>query len=737
VDRERLAARLLATFSGELDEQVQTMNADLLVLESTPADATHLKSLFRVAHTLKGAARAAGLPVIEHACHALEGMLAEARDGKRSLGDPDFALLFEAADALADAAARLKAGRDLLDSPIEELDIRLSGPLAPGLLKTAGTAPAPAMPASPRADAPSATKATAAATASAIQLRVDTTRLEGLTAAAGQLLVAGSRVAHRVSDGDALHEMALRTSARWRQAVRELRLAAVRAGNDGASSRALHSIDQQLRKLVAETSRLSAGLAAEARSLGQAVDEVARGVHGLRMRPFADACEALPRTARDIAAVAGKEVRLEVSGAEVEADRVVVDGLREALLHLVRNAVDHGIEAPADRGAKPRAGRVAVAAAVRGDRLVVTVTDDGAGLDRAAIRRKAKARGLDAPGDDAALDQMLFAGGLSTRAEATSVSGRGVGLDLVRAAVEKVRGSLSIESTPGRGTTFTIECPPTLVTLRAVLVGTGPHLFAIPADHVVRMVRIKLDEIRQVEGRSVFRTESGPVPLVSLARVLGPPVTQGAPASRMPAVILASGERRAVALVDELVGEQEIVLRPPGRIGKLPRFVSGATQLGSGRVATVLAADEVIAAALGLPAGDASFAFPSRPAAARHQILVVDDSITTRTLEQSILEAAGYAVRSAVDGADAWRILQEQGAELVVADVEMPRMDGFALCAAIRDSKRFKDLPVILVTALETPEHRARGLESGADAYIGKSSFDQQALLDTIRQLLD
>jgi two-component system chemotaxis sensor kinase CheA len=260
----------------------------------------------------------------------------------------------------------------------------------------------------------------------------------------------------------------------------------------------------------------------------------------------------------------------------------------------------------------------------------------------------------------------------------------------------------------------------------------GSQTLALPTSEVERVLRVRPDQMRRAEGRDVLAGDR-PIPLVALARLL-PPLLERPTTSPTPVVVLAVGERRLALAVDELVAEQEIVLQPLGaRAGLLP-LLSGAAILATGRVALVLDPVAIVTAGLGLGAGSLSRAEVT--GAARRKVLVVDDSITTRTLEQSILEAAGYDVSTAVDGADGWNALQERGADAVVADVDMPRMDGFALCEAIRGSKRFKELPVVLLTAMETPDHRARGLEVAADAYIGKSSFDQRALLDTLRELL-
>jgi two-component system chemotaxis sensor kinase CheA len=739
MNKDQLAARLLATFVAELEEQIRAMNADLLALEGNPTDAERLRSVFRVAHTLKGAARAAGVPPVEQACHALETLLAEARDGRLPLGPEEFALLFSAADALGDAGKRLQDGRALGDAPIAALRDRLQGG-KPGKRRQATPSAPPPDPPPPeeREERGERGERGERRETGDGQVRVEAVKLDALLAATGQLFVTGSRVASRPAELEAFHDAAARSATEWRRTGRRLRLALERSGAPSALTQAVNGMEANLRQLLHDAGRLAAGAASDARALAQATDEVSGRVRRLRMRPFSEACEALPRVVRDLATTAGKEVELAVLGGEVAVDRAVLDGVRDALLQLVRNAVDHGIEPPAERAraGKPGRGTVTVAAALRGDRLTITVSDDGAGLDVPAVRTQLERRGLAVPPDERELVRALFEGGLSTRAEATAISGRGVGLDIVRAATERIRGTVHVDWVQGRGTTFTLECPPTLATIRTLLAAVGPQLVAFPMTHIERLLRVRPEEIKHAEGRDVIATAAVPVPLVALARLLPPLVARPA-AGRLPVILLRVGERRLAVAVDELVAEQEIVLRPLGR-GRQPLpHVSGAAILGTGRIALVLNPVAIVAAGLVLGAGPGLAIAEAKPAGrVKRRILVVDDSITTRTLEQSVLEAAGYDVLTAVDGADGWKVLQERGADLVVADVEMPRMDGFALCEAIRASKRFKELPVVLVTALEAPEHRARGLEAGADAYLGKSSFDQQTLLDTISQLL-
>jgi two-component system chemotaxis sensor kinase CheA len=287
----------------------------------------------------------------------------------------------------------------------------------------------------------------------------------------------------------------------------------------------------------------------------------------------------------------------------------------------------------------------------------------------------------------------------------------------------------------GSGTRFTLDAPLTFAMVRAMIARIGGQRLGIATAYIERILRLDPRKLRSAAGRTLVETDGEPIPVVSLARVLGPPLVERRAEGHFPAVLCRVGERRVALAVDELVGEEELVVRPIEGKGTvaLPGL-SGAAVLADGSLALVVNTTAAVLAGLAGEAGVRLVA-PEEKRVQR-RVLVVDDSITTRTLEQGVLESGGYEVMTAVDGVDGWRMLQERGADLVVADVEMPRMDGFELCSTIRGSERFRSLPVVLVTALETPEHRARGLEVGADAYIGKSSFDQETLLDTLRQLL-
>jgi two-component system chemotaxis sensor kinase CheA len=760
MDQEALQRRLMDVFVGELEEHVRSLNGGLLALEKQPsADdrAECVRGLFRAAHSLKGAAGSVGVKPIEAACHHLEELLGAVRDGSITLGSEDFDLIYAAADAIADAGTRLRAKQDLNGSPIVSISPRLA---AAAKATNASVTPAPVSPPVHEAPAevqrpPDRPLERADPIGSVVEtalVRVPVGKLDDMLARGGELLLARSRLELRVQAVAMLHGFVDEWMDEW-TAVDELAAELGRDENADETSGSWQSermraclpllirASEKLRRLERDLERLGTTLAQDSRQLNAAAGGLDDEVRSIRMLPLSEACAGLERLVRDLAQASGKRIDLAVQGGQIELDRTVIDGIKDPLVHLIRNAVDHGIERPEERLAagKPPRGRVTISSALRGTHVEIVVSDDGRGLDLDAIRSKARKSKLAVPEDDADVAQLIFLPGFSTAPLITEISGRGVGLDVVRSKVQDLNGSVDVSLESDCGTRFTLVLPVTLTTLRALLVRVGGRVFAFDTAAVRRVVSIGSADVRTIEGRDVILLGAAPVPIVSLAASLGLPPRNPSANEKTPVVILTAGEREAAFAVEEVMSEEEIVIKNLGvRLGRVGH-VTGATIMPNGLLALILSAADLVKEALGQTgAGTLAASFGETGPPARKHLLIVDDSITTRTLMHSVLEAAGYDVTVAVDGAEAWSALQAANADpdLVVSDVEMPRMDGFALTQAIRTSNRLADLPVVLVTARSSDQDKARGMEVGANAYLVKSTFDHRALLDIIAQLL-
>ncbi len=821
MDRDKLIQRLRATFLLELREHVEAFNRELLTLEREPTEATRIesiKTLFRTAHSLKGASRAVNATKLETVCHKLEELLSALRDGSRALSPEVFEQLFAAVDTFesagrefaneraADPAAKTASKPAFAAPPTPrpqaQTEPQPRGPAAPEpepmeLLKSQPAriaSPAVAAPPSvavwtqtpqPAAGAPSpspdmpdrpseisasrpslvpvpqlaslspllsggpVSEPPAPSDAPEMLVRVPERKLDLLLAGSGELLLARRRLDARSADLSQLHERCseLRTSLERRERGAVVATSgprthgnAARANTGSAQRGAVDPCRHALHRLEAAVDAFTVTWHEDLRALERAAQTLEERISQARMVPFTEACDALYRTVRDLAARERKPTELVVEGGDIELDRSIVDGLRAPLLHLVRNAIDHGIERAEERAllGKSARSRLVVSAALRGDQVEITVRDDGRGIDLQAVRDRLRAQGADVPAEDGAVLSSIFEAGFSTAPTVTELSGRGVGLDVVRTQIESMRGNVAVAFQPGAGTSFALTMPLTVTTLRALLVRAGNDVLALPSASVSKLVRASADQLGLVQGRETLLSEAAPMPLVSLAELLGSqePTARGL-RERLPVVILSQLGTRVALAVDELIAEQDVVIKSLGRrIQRLPH-VSGATILPDGRVALLLHPGDLVRSAQGrMPARRAFESLQPTAAPARKRILLVDDSVTTRTLEKSILEGAGYHVITAADGAAAWQILQEMGADLLVSDVEMPNMNGFTLTQSVRSSKRFRDLPVILLTSLDSDQDRARGLDAGANAYLVKSAFDQSDLFDTIRQLL-
>ncbi|TJW04586.1 MAG: response regulator [Mesorhizobium sp.] len=745
--------QLMGLFLGEIQERTRDLERNLLAIEPTTNAAARLellKALLRTTHSLKGAAGLMEVRPIETACHWMEELFSSAlRDGRR-LDRRQIGMLLETIDALAEYGRVLDRGeKDSCDAPEERLhrlaeSIRTNVDVAFKSRKDGSTGHPPALragddagPSPPGYNVADATTQRRVVRSTDLDgsVQVAAEKLDSLLFRSGELLISRSLGRTRVDQTASLQELtkSLRRQASNAFGNRPPVLPRTQLPNLRQKDEILVDLENGLRKLKQD-------LADDSRILERAAASLADGLHRARMQPFAQACRGLARIVRDMSADQGKLAELAVEGGGIEIDRSILGGLQDSLRHLVRNAVDHGLETPEDRAArnKPAAGRIVIAAVLRGDQLQVRVEDDGGGIDVVSLREHAPDK--DGPGaqDEEELLRRVFLPGVSTSPTVTRLSGRGMGLDIVKNAVEKLRGTVQVAHTPGKGTAFTLTLPLTVTTIRALLIVAGDQIFALDPISSKKLLRVSREELRSVSGRAFIPYDGRTIPVLDLAGWLGMSTRKRMPsAGSIVVIVIGTAGREAALLVDEVAGEQELLIRVLGpRLEKL-RIFSGGAILPDGQIALVLNAAALLENATGRNLGRdlPPFEQAERPQA-RKRILIVDDSPTVRALEKIMLEAAGYQVSTASDGSEAWDVLQTEGADAVIADVDMPRMDGFMFAQAIRQSQHFSNLPIILVTAREEPQDKTRGLEVGANAYLLKSTFDQRQLLELIRQVL-
>ncbi|MGB8991234.1 MAG: hybrid sensor histidine kinase/response regulator [Desulfobaccales bacterium] len=761
---EEFLQRLLATFKVEAEEHLQAITAGLLQLEEEPSpekQADIIQTVFREAHSLKGAARAVNLPEIEAVCQSLESVFARWKRQAVESSAEEFDLLHQAVDQVArlvaaEAAAgesaekpRIKALIQGLDHMALDLPARSSETTRPKAEITSAAEPAVSQPpAEKEGGAPES-------------VRVSLMKLQELLQQSEEFLSARLAARQIRAEADQVSSALLAWRVEWNKiqpAVRALHRnqeTGVDLGSKTGKSASLPDsrVFEFLQWGEAYHKSLEGRAARLARSAEQGYWQLSRLVESLTeelkkvlMLPCQPALEVLPRLVRDLARSSGKDAELIIRGGEIEIDRRVLDEIKDPLVHLVRNCIDHGLELPEERRRrhKPARGRITIAIVpLEGSKVEVSVSDDGAGIDAARVRQAAVRLGFVAPEEAEKLDEselwnLIFEAGLSTSPIITDISGRGLGLAILREKAEKLGGAYSVETAPGAGTTFRMVLPITMATLRGTLVRLGPRLFVVPTRNVEQVLRVNRGKIRTVENRATIDLNGRAVALVRLAEVLELPVDSGSgeAGDQLPVVVLTSAEKRLAFGVDEVLYEQEVLEKPLGGQLSRVRNISGVTILGTGELAPILNVADLFKSAVQVSYSVRKPAPAELTERAPGAVLVVEDSITARTLLKNILEAAGYRVETAVDGLDAFGKLQGGAFDLVVSDVDMPRMNGFDLTEKIRRDRELGETPVVLVTALESREDRERGIEVGADAYIVKSNFEQSNLLETVKRLI-
>ena len=776
-DKE-LLKKLLATFRVEAEEHITAISSGLVELErasSPERQMEMIESVFREAHSLKGAARAVNLVKIEGTCQSLEGLFAQLKAQEIALS-PE---LFDQLHQVVDTLGVLLSGENSETARVDESHAR----------QRSGATDTPAITVIPQARPPALQSAESASfrpassrTATIRQsenapgpghsgdqkqglsenLRVPAAKLDALLRQAEELIPGKAIAAQRVTELREISQGLVSWETEWRKIRPQAHALPLLAAGEHRSNGHDHSSnghaaarsrimkvsafldrnENALKSVKQKLATLGKGLEYDRRTLDRRVDDLVEDMKRVSMLPFSALLEFFPKLVRDLSRDCGKDVELSIVGGEIEIDRRILEGMKDPLIHLVRNCVDHGIETPEHREETAKPPRATIRIAIfpkSADKVEIVVSDDGAGIDVQKVRAASVKLGIVSEEDAKQMDEaqtagLIFKSGVSTSPMITEISGRGLGLAIVREKAERVGGAVSVETQPGVGTTFRLILPLTLARFRGVLVRVGESLFVLPTRHVQRVLRVSRDEIRSAENRDTIQINGRAASAVRLSDVLeiAQTSTDADPKRKVPVLVLAWAGEQIGFFVDEILDEQEVLVKSLGKQLLRVRNIAGATVLGTGKVLPVLNVADLMHSAVKMAPISAARETEEVP----KSILVAEDSITSRTLLKNILEFAGYKVKTAIDGAEALTVLATEAFDLVVSDVEMPRMSGFDLTARIRADKRLAQLPVVLVTGLDSREDRERGVDVGASAYIVKSSFDQGNLLEVVRRLI-
>ncbi len=731
----------IGKFVDEARDRLKGLSAEVLRLEQTAgtdkavADKA-IAEVLRQAHSLKGSALMLGLTDISHLAHQLEDLFVAAKRDPYLLDSRAFDLLFGTLDLLSDRIERLGRGDA---TPIDAADLyqEMAALLVPAEAAT-GELP-PAAPAAPERAAMDTPEAASTRPLPGLRhsLRVPMEKLEGLTNLAPELVLQSLKASERHIE---LRRLETRLS-RLRDRVREARVASGASTSGHAAdlreyADSLDAICRRMREFLVDFSD-------DRVRLNLITEELRQNVIELTMLPLSTVFDAFPRSVRDLARTFDKEVDLTIRGRETELDKKIIEQIAEPLVHMIRNALDHGLEAPAERieSGKPATGQLLLSAEQQGNRILVAVRDDGRGIDTGALREAAVRHGIASAAEMESwtpqqLIEIIFQPGFSTRTSTTDISGRGVGMDIVKSVVVRLGGTVRVQSELGRGTTVVLDLPLSLALLRVVLVEAGDELFALPTAAVRRIFRLPPSALPRHQPGTVVEVGDDGIPLIALSALLQIPPAASVE-SHQTVVVAEAGDSRFGLIVDAVHEEQELVFKELRGPLRSQRTFAGAALLGNGDIVPILEVQALFELAAQSPAGPAVAAIEPRAAAVRRcKVLLADDSLVAGELQKNILLAAGYETDLAHDGAEAFEMLHQKEWDLVITDVDMPHLDGFELTARVRADERLRDIPVIIVTGRDSIDDRRRGFEVGADAYVLKREFDQIQLLDTVRQLI-
>ena len=743
-------SQFLGTFRDETKEHLQKLNQGLLSLEKEPENEELINDMFREAHTIKGGARMLGLGPIQELAHRLEDVLGQVREKRLRLNNQLSDLLFEGLDGigalleaalsgdppggpgpdLSDLGCRLVgAARQATKAEVAGKEEREEGEAREERQKEQEKG----LKAKPERKVP--------ASGSEETIRVSLDKLDRLLHLVGEVFTSKGR------SGERLHRLKGLTSLA-KETQRELSLFMENFQSIPELSeltqfpellQRLYRCNNLSERLRDELGEFFTCFEQENLPLSLTIDELRERVMEVRMLPVGSIFSSFPRFVRDLSREQGKEITFEIKGEETELDKRILEGLSDPLLHIIRNCVDHGLESPEERkqvGKEPM-GRMKLTASHRGGQILIEIEDDGRGIDPEKIRGVVREKGLLGERDlkglsDKEIFSFIFTPGFSTRKSTTRLSGRGVGLDVVKTNIERLNGAIDLEAAVGKGTKFTLKLPLTLAITEVLLVKVSGQTLAIPVAWVEEVVAVRPEEVERLNGREVIRARKHRATLVKLSDILNLENGSASKIETLPVVVMGRDSRYLGLLVDELVGEEEVVVKniesPWGPI----KNVSGATRLPNGELVIILNGPDLAESALSLPKPIVELTEKE----GKKRILVAEDSTTTRELERIILQTAGYEVETARDGLEAWEKLAKGKFDLVVSDIEMPRLNGLELIKRLKNEEKYKDIPVVVVSTVTEGAYRKKATQLGVQAYIGKGSFDQADLLDAVEMLI-
>jgi two-component system chemotaxis sensor kinase CheA len=753
--------RIQATFQVEAVEQLTSFSAGLIDMEQTqPGEKLSglIETLFRRVHSLKGAARSVGQQDIESVCHPLEGLFYALKKQEIGLNQELIGLFYKSHKILSGLVSTLSS----VQSPATRQSIRdVISELKEARIEAKNKRTDPEhlnIPEITVENTPSVDVAMPEAQPDLIKserqvfsqtVRIPISKLDPLLFQAEEFIQTKISVDQKTNE---LHRILAEVNE-WKAASQKW------SGRRGKATGAQwlewqEDTDLRLSNLENHLARFTQTMEKVMYSFDILVTEHLDAMKKVLMLPVATIAEVFPAMVREISLDQQKDIDFHIRGAELEIDKRILEELKDPLTHLIRNSIDHGIGTPRERllQNKPARGKITLEVTARDNGFAeINVSDDGNGVNLDQVREVAIKSGFLSKDSASGMEPdeirgLIFESGFSTRSIITELSGRGLGLSIVREKVEKLNGKLSLETKENFGTTFRILLPMTLATLRGLVINLGEYQYIVPTMNVERVLRVKHEEITSVENHETVCVDDEVLSVVNLSVLLGLPESSPGFSAIQPAeangaghqriMVLVSGETRIAFKIDEVIDECQILVKGLGKLLRRVRNISGATILGSGKVVPVLHIADLMKSAVRQSVKKKPIPEIGTATVKSGKILVAEDSITSRILLKNILETAGYQVVTAVDGLDAFTRAKAEVFDLVLSDVDMPRMNGFELATRIKSDKKLGDIPVILVTSLESRDDRERGIEAGADAYIIKSSFDQGNLLEVIRKFI-